>query len=503
MAYKNCTTRLIVNKDVSESVDVRCSVRQGCPLSPLLFAIYLEPFCLRLLQDERINGFRIKSSEVKVLAYADDVAVFCTDRESVREVVTAASSFCKKSGSLINWGKCAGFWHGDWDATPSVFLNIQWTALPVKYLGVPLEYYRDSSRYWNEETEKARTKAESWKGRELSMFARATVCNMFLIAKVWYVLQALAISRINVQKIHRVFAVFIWGSVWERSSRTNLFRSLRCGGLGLSHLFIRQIVSRFIFLRDQNDGFLRTVIQVRMRNILPEFVVSSSTEASGSVRGYLREVLLSFKMLKVRFSLEYLSNVTRKRLYKDLVDVLLPVPLYRSLYSEGTGQDVLKRVKRMPIRSAVKSLFFGLHSGTLPVKSRLESRGIYVTWTTNCLLFKRPETIEHVFIECWDAVFYWDILQRTLKKDLPVTPFGIRFLPIENEGGVPFDMIMVLGLHSIWKTRMAVRHADVDVRSVRENFIESLAYIRAVLAAQPEPPDWLPLLKKVVCLKLF
>uniref|UniRef100_A0A6B0V817 Putative tick transposon n=1 Tax=Ixodes ricinus TaxID=34613 RepID=A0A6B0V817_IXORI len=310
-------------------------------------------------------------------------------------------------------------------------------------------------------------------------------------------------TRINVQRLHRVFAVFIWGSVWERCARTNLFRSVRSGGLGLSHLFIRQIVSRFMFLRDQNHYFLRTVMQVRLRNVLPNFVVSTSDVICAGPRGYLREVLLSFRILSVRFSFDYLSSVRRKKLYNDLVDVFLPVPLYRTLYSEGPGLDVLKRVKRMPVKPSIKSFFFKLHSGTLPVKPWLAAKGIYVPWSVNCLLCKKPETIEHVFIECWDAVFHWDILQRTIKKTLPINPRGIRFLPVENEGGVPSDMFMVLSLHSIWKTRMGVRHAEANVRPVRENFIESVAYIREVYRQLPEPPDWMSLLDECVSLKEF
>lgn len=239
-----------------------------------------------------------------------------------------------------------------------MFLNVRWTTLPPKYLGVPLEHYPDSTEYWKEETERVRMKTEGWRGRDLSMFARATVCNLFLIAKVWYVLQVLSMTRINVQRLHRVFAVFIWGSVWERCARTNLFRSVRSGGLGLSHLFIRQIVSRFMFLRDQNHYFLRTVMQVRLRNVLPNFDVSTSDVICAGPRGYLREVLLSFRILSVRFSFDYLSTVRRKKLYNDLVDVLLPVPLYRTLYSEGPGLDVLKRVKRMPVKPSIKSFFF-------------------------------------------------------------------------------------------------------------------------------------------------
>lgn len=40
MAYTGCMTSLIINSNVTRSVIVRSSVRQGCPLSPLLFALY-------------------------------------------------------------------------------------------------------------------------------------------------------------------------------------------------------------------------------------------------------------------------------------------------------------------------------------------------------------------------------------------------------------------------------------------------------------------------------
>lgn len=260
--------------------------------------------------------------------------------------------------------------------------------MPVKYLGVPLEHYKDSKQFWEQETQTAKEKALAWQGRNLSMFARSTVCNIFLVAKIWYILQALFMSRVNVQKLHRVFAVFIWNSTWERCSRSNLFRSVRSGGLGLSHLFVRQIVSRFMFLRNHSDPFLRTMTQVRLGNLLPDFLVSCSNVKSPPVKGFLQEVVLSFRMLSVRFSLEYLSSVKRKKLYHDMIDSLMPVPMYRLAYYGGSGDDVLKRVKRMPVKPSVKSFFFKLHTNTLPVKTWLADKGIYVPWTTDCIMCK-------------------------------------------------------------------------------------------------------------------
>nr|XP_050029008.1 uncharacterized protein LOC126524985 [Dermacentor andersoni] len=380
---------------------------------------------------------------------------------------------------------------------------MQWTVSPTKYLGVPLNHYKDTSDYWRNEAEQIKEKSTKFGGRDLSIFARSTVCNLFLVAKIWYVLQVLCATRASIQRLHRVLAVYIWGSTWERTSRTNLFRSVKSGGMGLAHLFLKQVVSRFLFMREQSNAFLRTVFQMRLCDVMPAFIVSSDRVDGPKVRGFLREVVWSYEFLAARFSLQYLSNVTRKKLYKDVVDVCMPEPLYRTMLSPGAGKDVLKRVKRMPVRSTVKTFFFYLHTGTLPVKPWLEQKGIFVPWTINCLLCKQPETIDHIFLDCVDATFLWDILQRTLKKELPITPYGIRFLPTDNDEGVPYDMFMALCLHSIWKTRMAVYHADMNAQPAREYFKESIAFIREIYKAQIDPPAWMPVLDALVNLKRF
>lgn len=502
MAYSSCTTQLIVNKVVGERIPVLRSLRQGCPISALLFCLYIESFCLHVIASEHIRGFKLQQVEVRLLAYADDIAAFCTDYDSVLHVIKTVESFCLSSGSCVNWGKSLGFWHGYWPSKPDTFANLRFVTTPVKYLGVPLENYQDSEPYWRNEIGNLREKTNNWNGWNLSVFARATVCNLFFISKLWYVMQVIHCSRMNVQKLHRIFAVFVWGSSWERTSRTNLFRRVPDGGLALGHLYLRQIVNRFMFFRDVKDPFLRTLCQVRLGNALPDLVVSTD-RIHGCIRGYLKEVVMSTRFLCVRFSTNYLSDVGRKKLYRDLCDVVLPVPLYRSLYSTSRGKDVLKRVKKMMVPPGVKTFFFRLHTGTLTVKTWMAERGLFVPWGVHCQICRRDETIDHVFLECWDAVFLWDILQRTLKKDFPLHPQGIRFLAIDNEDGVPYDLIMLIVLHSVWRCRMAVRNADIDARAARQYFKESIhRYVEEQKARIPVP-HWLPCVESLLNMKFI
>lgn len=274
-------------------INVKRSVRQGCPLSPLLFCVYIETLCQAVIQNDYIKGFQLQAAEVKLLAYGEDVVVCCKDTQSVLNTVSIVRRFGEVTNSFVN---CLGFWHGRWASTPDHFSNVSWVTTPVKYLAAPLDAYKDSSEYWKERTKEIKEKADRWKACHLSIFGRATPCNMF-----WHVMQVLQCSRINVQKLHRVFAVFVWASSWERCSPDNLFRRVKDGGFGLAHLFLRQLVNRFFFFRDTNDPFLHTVIQMRLSRALPEFVVGTET-MTGSVRVFFREVVDSVSFLRVRFS---------------------------------------------------------------------------------------------------------------------------------------------------------------------------------------------------------
>ncbi|KAG1388755.1 hypothetical protein G6F59_015827 [Rhizopus arrhizus] len=80
--------RININGYFTNRIDQRRGLRQGDPLSPLLFNIALEPFLRHILQDSSFQGFQFQlvSNSVtttsntmppplKVLAYADDVCV--------------------------------------------------------------------------------------------------------------------------------------------------------------------------------------------------------------------------------------------------------------------------------------------------------------------------------------------------------------------------------------------------------------------------------------------
>lgn len=99
MASHNCTTSLIINKSVTQRIPVTFFVRQRCHLSQLLSAFYIEPFLLRIIRDPSVRGFTLNTSEFRILAYANDIAIFCTDRKNVKKWIKSQNPSARKLGA--------------------------------------------------------------------------------------------------------------------------------------------------------------------------------------------------------------------------------------------------------------------------------------------------------------------------------------------------------------------------------------------------------------------
>ena len=85
MMYHNPQAVVQVNGRRSEAFAIKSSVRQGCPLSPLLYVLALESL-LRRLRDEGTNpalrGILFAGPlSARVSAFADDITVFVSRRE--------------------------------------------------------------------------------------------------------------------------------------------------------------------------------------------------------------------------------------------------------------------------------------------------------------------------------------------------------------------------------------------------------------------------------------
>jgi hypothetical protein len=66
-------------------------VRQGCPLSMILFVIYIEPLLRRIAEEAR--GVVVSQDDITALANSDDINYIVQDDEKCDRVSEAISRF--------------------------------------------------------------------------------------------------------------------------------------------------------------------------------------------------------------------------------------------------------------------------------------------------------------------------------------------------------------------------------------------------------------------------
>lgn len=74
--YKDPLSAVITNGHRSDNFSLFQGTRQGCPLSPLLFAIAMEPFAQRIRESAAVSGVSLGGRQHKISLYADDILLF-------------------------------------------------------------------------------------------------------------------------------------------------------------------------------------------------------------------------------------------------------------------------------------------------------------------------------------------------------------------------------------------------------------------------------------------
>jgi hypothetical protein len=78
-------------------------MRQGCPLSPLLFNIVLEFLARAIRQEEEIKGIQIGKENVKISLFADNMILYLKDlKNSTQTLLDTIKSFSNMAGYNIN-----------------------------------------------------------------------------------------------------------------------------------------------------------------------------------------------------------------------------------------------------------------------------------------------------------------------------------------------------------------------------------------------------------------
>ena len=96
----NVNCAFIINDYLTPFIEVRQGVKQGCKLSPTLFALYINDLAREI---KTLNlGVDIDDLQLSILLYADDISLIAPDASSLQKMLNKLCEWCSKWRLTIN-----------------------------------------------------------------------------------------------------------------------------------------------------------------------------------------------------------------------------------------------------------------------------------------------------------------------------------------------------------------------------------------------------------------
>ena len=282
--YAINTTNIRSQQGLTPEISIRAGVKQGCPLSPIVFNLAMEPI-IRAVTQLR-SGYSLYGESMDVLAYADDLTFVSDNPEGLQAMLDMADRVATWAGLKFNSRKCATL-HMDGkrrEALPTQF-RIQEGVPPAlsemevyEHLGIPTGYHIAPSA--DKALKDINLKLKMISDSLLAPWQKLDAINTFILPRVSFHLKNGVVQKgpLNLidRDIKRIGKKCL--NLPQRASAEPLYLSYQRGGVNLLPINvladISQVVHGLGLLQSAHLGqlsmaFLKSVVRKRIRR-LPE-----------------------------------------------------------------------------------------------------------------------------------------------------------------------------------------------------------------------------------------
>ena len=263
LMYSGTESMIKVGGSITSPFSFEKGIRQGCPLSGLLYSIAIEPFLHTLrnrLNDTGLQSPCQQNKSIHVSAYADDITIFITKDSGFDIVEDVYNLYSKASAARLNIVKSQGLWAGSWVSREDRPLGFRWNNEGLVFLGVHLGNSNSFlQNNWQACRDKIHKCLSGWKhlSSRMSFKGRILIANQMAASKLFHVLATLSPPQNVIDELQEKLINFVWRDGRHWLNKKMLFLNQDRGGLGLTCLQARILTFRFNLLRsflNQPDG---------------------------------------------------------------------------------------------------------------------------------------------------------------------------------------------------------------------------------------------------------
>uniref|UniRef100_A0A671UDU8 Reverse transcriptase domain-containing protein n=1 Tax=Sparus aurata TaxID=8175 RepID=A0A671UDU8_SPAAU len=242
LLYSGPSAEIMTNNIISKPFKLHRGTREGCPLSPLLFVLALEPFAISIRNHPIIKGIQVADVEHCIALFADDTLLFLTNLEqSFSALADVINRFGKFSGYRVNKTKSSVlFLSGRERLHPTVQHPFMNTPQGFRYLGIFITPNLNSlvSANYDPVILKVKESLSRWISLPLSEIGRINAFKMNVLPKFLYLFQSIPLPPPPnfFQDMKKTLTKFIWKNRRPRLRLTLLYLPFDRGGLRVPNL---------------------------------------------------------------------------------------------------------------------------------------------------------------------------------------------------------------------------------------------------------------------------
>ena len=293
LLYMNPQAHLLINQNIQPALHPTRGVKQGDPLSALLFVLTIEPLG-NLLRAHEEYGVCLNADQTATsMFFADDSTLLGSSLVNVQGQLDLVAEYCRGSGAQLNLTKSVLLALNRSKTCPS-FPGVQVLdrSETVKYLGIPFGQRHMDNTLLEWLDQRFYEGFQLWYRRARTLRGRLLVAQTMVLSRLWHYTQHVSVPARVVQRWQSMLNRFVLSRKHERDAShiqlipaDFLFQRRRDGGLGVPSLAAHlkrqrlQLLLQFISAAREEDTLNWTTASCELlKLVLPQTGNSSALD---------------------------------------------------------------------------------------------------------------------------------------------------------------------------------------------------------------------------------
>ena len=225
----------------SQFFEISRGIRQGCPISALLFILVAEIMAINIRNANNIKGLDINGCIITITQMADDTALFLKNMDSVKYSLQLLDHFFSCAGLKLNKEKTEAVKLGVGNKGDLSVHGIKWVENKIRSLGIWVGNDMGELTIVNleERVQKIRNLINMWKSRNLTIKGKVTLLQTQALPQLLYIASVVHVPENIINEVDNLFFSFIWPKGKHHVKKCVLIQQIEDGGIKMPDIVSR------------------------------------------------------------------------------------------------------------------------------------------------------------------------------------------------------------------------------------------------------------------------